>query len=145
MTQPLPLSQLLCFALYSASHAVQASYKPLLDRMGLTYPQFLVLTLLWETDDQPMSRLAQALQLESNTLTPMLKRMESAGFLTRSRDAQDERQVRLRLTEKGLGLRAEATEIPACFLAQSGLDPTTIRSLTDEIATLRDRLRAAQT
>ena len=140
MTQTLP--QMLCFALYSASHAVQAVYKPLLDQMGLTYPQFLVLVQLWAEDDQPMSRLAQALQLESNTLTPMLKRMEAAGLLTRSRDRADERQVRLRLTDRSRGLRDQAAAIPACLMAQSGLTRESVAALTAEVMALRDRLRA---
>lgn len=145
MSDPLPLSRMLCFALYSASHAVQAGYKPLLDAMGLTYPQFLVLTLLWEEDDQPMSRLAAALQLDSNTLTPMLKRMEGAGLLTRRRDAEDERQVRLKLTPAGATLRDRAGDIPACLQAQSGRSLPELERLTVEITALRDRLRAAQT
>lgn len=141
MEKPLTLPQMLCFALYSASHAVQAAYKPLLDQMGLTYPQFLVLTLLWEEDDQPMSRLAQALQLESNTLTPMLKRMEAAGLLTRSRDKADERQVRLRLTETARALQAQAAAIPTCLQEQSAMTADAILTLTAEISALRDRLR----
>lgn len=141
MDKPLTLPRMLCFALYSASHAVQATYKPVLDQMGLTYPQFLVLTLLWDEDDQPMSRIAQALHLESNTLTPMLKRMEAAGLLTRRRDKADERQLRLRLTEKARDLQAQAAAIPACLQEQSAMTPETIMALTAEINILRDQLR----
>ena len=142
MTEPVTLPRMLCFALYSASHAIMAVYKPFLDAMGLTYPQFLVLTLLWEEDDQPMSQLAKALDLESNTLTPLLKRMEAAGLVTRSRDLADERRLRLRLTEKARALEKQAATIPACLLEKSAMTPEALAAMTDDIHALRGRLRA---
>lgn len=142
MTKPVTLPRMLCFALYSASHAIMAVYKPFLDAMGLTYPQFLVLTLLWEEDDQPMSQLAKALDLESNTLTPLLKRMEAAGLITRSRDQADERRLRLRLTEKARALEKQAATIPACLLEKSAMTHEALAAMTDEIHALRGRLRA---
>ncbi len=144
MKQPVPLKQMLCFALYSANHAMQAAYKPMLDEMGLTYPQFLVLTQLWEVDDMPMSRLAAALQLESNTLTPMLKRMEAAGLVTRRRDPQDERQVILGLTEKAQALRPAAVQTTSCLVDGIGTPHPDLMALLEDVVALRSRLRAIQ-
>ena len=144
MKQPVPLKQMLCFALYSANHAMQAAYKPMLDEMGLTYPQFLVLTQLWEVDDMPMSRLAAALQLESNTLTPMLKRMEAAGLVTRRRDPQDERQVILGLTDKAQALRPAAVQATSCLVEELGTPHPELMELLDDVVALRSRLRAIQ-
>ncbi|MFN7052346.1 MAG: MarR family winged helix-turn-helix transcriptional regulator [Gemmobacter sp.] len=133
----------MCFALYSANHAMQAAYKPLLDSVGLTYPQYLVLTLLWDQDDQPMSRIGAALQLESNTLTPMLKRMETAGLVTRSRDPGDERQVRLKLTPAGSALRQQAEGFPQCIGEKTRMTAEALAALRQGIADLRDTLRDA--
>ncbi|HRK42328.1 MAG TPA: MarR family transcriptional regulator [Gemmobacter sp.] len=144
MTQPVPLSQMLCFALYSANHAMQAAYKPMLDELGLTYPQFLVLTQLWEQPEMPMSRLAAALQLESNTLTPMLKRMEGAGLVTRRRDPQDERQVILALTDKAEGLRPAAVQVTSCLVEEIGTPHPELMALLEDVVALRSRLRAIQ-
>lgn len=138
-----PMPQMLCFALYSANHAMQAAYKPMLDRVGLTYPQFLVLTLLWEQDDQPMSQVGATLQLESNTLTPMLKRMEAAGLVSRSRDSRDERQVRLRLTAAGLAMKDQAAEITSCVRDRTGMTVEALMDLNARIRALRDILRGA--
>lgn len=144
MTAPLPLPNLLCFALYSANHAMQAAYKPLLDAAGLTYPQFLVLTLLWEKDGQTMSRVGAALQLESNTLTPMLKRMEQAGLLTRQRDPQDERQILLHLTPHSETLRQKAATFPLCIAEKARITAAEAQSLRETILALRNALRAAE-
>lgn len=144
MTEPpIPLPQMLCFALYSANHAMQAAYKPMLDSVGLTYPQFLVLTLLWQQDDQPMARIGTALQLESNTLTPMLKRMEAAGLVSRSRDSRDERQVRLRLTAAGLALKDQAAGFPRCIGERTGMPMAALTDLHASITALRDILRGS--
>src|SRR5258708_33918548 len=113
----LKLGQFLCFAVYSASHAVNRVYKPLLDELGLTYPQYLAMVLLWEEDDQTVGSLCERLLLESSTLTPVLKRLEALGHVRRTRDPVDERQVRVRLTEKGRALRDKARGIPDCILA----------------------------
>ena len=95
----LRLGEFLCFAVYSASHAFNRVYKPLLDELGLTYPQYLVMVLLWEQDDQTVGSLGEKLFLESSTLTPLLKRLEALGYVKRTRDPVDERQVRVRLTD----------------------------------------------
>jgi MarR family transcriptional regulator, organic hydroperoxide resistance regulator len=95
------LGDVLCFAIYSANLAINRAYKPLLDELGLTYPQYLVLAALYEHDDQTVGSLGDELFLDSSTLTPLLKRMEGARYLTRQRDPQDERQVRIRLTQRG--------------------------------------------
>lgn len=137
----MPIDDMLCFALYSATHAMQAAYKPLLEDLGLTYPQYLVLVSLWCQDDQTVGQLGQALQLESNTLTPLLKRMEAAGHLTRHRDAADERQVRVRLANRGRALQPESQRITECIFGRCGLPLAAITELQANITTLRDHLR----
>lgn len=139
----LALPDMICFALYSATHAMQHVYKPLLDDLGLTYPQYLVLTALWEQDTQTVGALGRQVQLESNTLTPLLKRLEERGFVTRTRDDRDERQVNITLTEPGRALQARAAHIPACVLEKSGLSVDDLTRLRDQITTLRDHLRGA--
>jgi MarR family transcriptional regulator, organic hydroperoxide resistance regulator len=139
---PMPLSDMICFSLYSATHAMQAAYKPLLDDIGLTYPQYLVLTALWQQDAQSVGQIGQTLQLESNTLTPLLKRMEAQGLLTRARSTTDERQVKVALTETGRGLEARAAHIPACILEKSGMTVQSLTALRDQINALRGHLRA---
>lgn len=146
---PAPQSELkiddfLCFAVYSASHAFNRLYKPLLDELGLTYPQYLVMVTLWERDDRTVGEIGEQLFLESNTLTPLLKRMEAAGLVSRSRDPADERQVRLRLTGEGRALLEKARRVPPCVLEATGLTAEEARSLTDQIGTLRTRLSAAE-
>jgi len=136
----LDLDDFLCFALYSASHAFNRVYRPLLDRLGLTYPQYLAMVLLWERDGQKVGELGERLFLESNTLTPLLKRLEALGFITRRRDTQDERQVRVHLTEAGRALKAQALTVPGCILEASGLDLEEARRLTAEVAALRATL-----
>ncbi len=137
----LPITDMLCFALYSATHAMQAAYKPLLDDLGLTYPQYLILVILWGQDNQTVGQLGVALHLESNTLTPLLKRMEAAGHLTRARNANDERQVQIRLTDQGRALQRQAQHIPECIHEKSGLTLAAIVTLQSEITSLRDHLR----
>ena len=141
MSDTLPPPQMLCFALYSAAHAMQAAYKPLLEPLGLTYPQYLALSALWAEDGQTVGQIGAALMLDSNTLTPLLKRLEQAGWVTRRRDAADERQVRLTLTEAGLALRDKAAAVPSCFLERTGLPLEQATALRDAVAELRDRLR----
>jgi DNA-binding MarR family transcriptional regulator len=143
MTAPqsdLKLDDFLCFAVYSASHAFNRLYKPLLDELGLTYPQYLVMVTLWERDDRTVGEIGDRLFLESNTLTPLLKRMEAAGLVSRSRDPADERQVRLRLTDEGRALLDKARQVPPCVLEATGLTPEGARRLTDEIGALRTAL-----
>ena len=112
---------MLCFALYSASHAMSRLYRPLLAPLGLTYPQYLVLMALWSGDGQSVGSLGEELALDSNTLTPLLKRMEAAGLLTRVRSQEDERVVTVSLTEKGRALEAEAGRVTACVFEATGL------------------------
>lgn len=137
----LPPPQMLCFALYSAALAMQAAYKPLLEPLGLTYPQYLALSALWAEDGQTVGQIGAALTLDSNTLTPLLKRLEQAGWVRRQRDTADERQVRLWLKEAGRALQERAAGVPPCFLDRTGLDRDQAAALRDEVAALRDRLR----
>ncbi len=132
---------MLCFALYSAALAMQAAYKPLLEPLGLTYPQYLAMAALWAEDGQTVGQIGAALTLDSNTLTPLLKRLEQAGWVRRQRDAADERQVRLWLTDAGHALREKAAAVPPCFLDRAGMDRDQAAALRDEVAALRDRLR----
>jgi DNA-binding MarR family transcriptional regulator len=140
--EALNLDVFLCFAIYSAGHALNRVYKPLLDELGVTYPQYLVMVLLWETDDQTVGSLGEKLFLESSTLTPLLKRLEALGHLQRSRDPSDERQVRVRLTKTGRALRAKALRIPACINDAAGLKREDLRRLQTEITTLRNTLES---
>lgn len=133
----------LCFAVYSAGHAFNRMYKPLLDGLDLTYPQYLVMVSLWTKDDQTVGELGERLFLESSTLTPLLKRLETIGYLSRSRDPSDERQVRLRLTKTGDALRTKAREIPKCILEATGLSPAAMRKLVGEISATRTNLMKA--
>ncbi|KMO33150.1 MarR family transcriptional regulator [Methylobacterium variabile] len=139
----LHLSNQICFAVYSAAHAFNRIYKPLLDRLGLTYPQYLVLLLLWEQDGQTMKALGQRLYLDSGTLTPLLKRLEAAGLVRRARDAEDERLVRINLTETGAALRAKAIPFPHEVVCASGRSAERLMALRDEILALRDSLHAS--
>jgi len=139
---PLRLSDFLCFAVYSAGHAFNRVYKPLLDRLGLTYPQYLVMVILWERDGQTVGMLCDRLRLESSTLTPLLKRLAASGHVTRSRDPADERQVRIELTPAGRALREAAGEIPHCILEATGLKPEALRQLQTQILALRDALES---
>src|SRR2546429_4717451 len=111
-TQPVNLEQLTCFALYGASRAVIHAYRPMLDEAGITYPQYLVLLVLWQRGPQPVKALGQALALDSGTLSPLLKRLEAAGLIRRERQAGDERSVLVTLTHAGAELEAPARDIP---------------------------------
>jgi MarR family transcriptional regulator, organic hydroperoxide resistance regulator len=139
---PLDLGEFLCFAIYSASHAFNRVYQPLLDKIGLTYPQFIAMILLWEDDGQTVGELGQRLFLQSNTLTPLLKRLETLGYIKRSRDPADERQVRINLTEAGRKLRPRALRIPECVRDATGLEGEQVRRLTREIGALRKALHS---
>lgn len=140
--QALQLDQQLCFALYSASLAVTKAYKPLLDPLGLTYPQYLVMLALWSTDDLPVSALGERVALDSGTLTPLLKRLEAAGLLQRQRDAADERRVLIRLTLAGKRLRSKAAPIPGRLLQSMDCSRDELTALTHQITALRDQVRA---
>ena len=139
-TPQLLLDHPLCFAMYAASLAMTRRYQPLLTELGLTYPQYIALLALWEQDDVTVSALGERLALDSGTLTPLLKRMEAAGWVVRERDADDERRVRVRLTPSGRALRQRAQHIPKSLLAGSGMTATQVRQLTAELQALRQRL-----
>jgi DNA-binding MarR family transcriptional regulator len=138
------IDQFLCFSIYSAGHALTRLYRPLLDKIGLTYPQYLVMVALWSKDDQTVKDLGQTLFLDSSTLTPLLKRLEGAGHLTRTRDPEDERQVRVGLTNEGRLLKNRARHIPACIEAALGLSTGTIEKIQSGVAGIRDRLKELQ-
>ncbi|QHE75121.1 MarR family winged helix-turn-helix transcriptional regulator [Hydrogenophaga sp. PBL-H3] len=140
--QALQLDHQLCFALYSASLAMTKLYKPLLDELGLTYPQYLAMLVLWEHDGVAVSELGERLHLDSGTLTPLLKRLESAELVTRLRDVQDERRVLIRLTASGRKLKARAARIPGCVLQATQCDVSEVLALTRQVQALRDRLSA---
>jgi DNA-binding MarR family transcriptional regulator len=142
MSKPLRLDEHLCFSLYAASMAVNRIYKPVLDRLALTYPQYLVLTALSEDDGQTVSGIADRLALESSTVTPLVKRLEAAELVTRTRNSKDERQVNVRLTDKGRRLRTEAQGLTDQLL-RSGLKPAQLVALNGQVADLRDRLAKA--
>ncbi|AVS63440.1 MarR family transcriptional regulator [Paracidovorax avenae] len=143
-TAPLPALQRLdsqvCFALYSASLAMTKLYKPLLDAVGLTYPQYIAMLALWEQDGITVSELGERLCLDSGTLTPLLKRMESSGLVARGRDPQDERRVRITLTAAGRALRGRAEAIPHCVLERSQCTIPELEALTAQLTQLRERL-----
>ena len=138
----LQLEKFLCFSVYSASHAFNRIYKPLLDGLGLTYPQYLVMVALWQEDNQSVRNIGEKMYLESSTLTPLLKRLEAAGLVSRKRDPKDERSVRVSLTGDGKALRAKAEEIPTCILEATGLDLETAKRLNRDLRTMRDQLEA---
>ena len=138
--QALQLDNQLCFALYSASLAMTKLYKPLLDELGLTYPQYLALLVLWEQDGVGVSELGHRLNLDSGTLTPLLKRLEVAGLLSRLRDTEDERRVRVVLTAEGRALKTQARRVPGCILQATQCDLDEVVALTRQVQALRDRL-----
>lgn len=140
---PLLLGNQLCFAVYSTAHAFNRFYKPLLDRLGLTYPQYLVMLVLWEEDGMSVKEIGERLFLDSGTLTPLLKRMETAGLLKRTRSREDERQVIVALTLQGEGLKEKARSLPLSILAASQCSVAELVSLKNEVEALRDRLNAA--
>jgi DNA-binding MarR family transcriptional regulator len=132
------LSDYLCFAVYSANLAFGKAYKPILDKLGLTYTQYITIIALWEENNQTVSGLGEKLFLESNTLTPILKKLEAMGYLRRQRDPEDERQVRIGLTEAGFRLREEA--LTMSLVMETGLGPEDFAKVQNAVATLRDNL-----
>ncbi|MGE0054595.1 MAG: MarR family winged helix-turn-helix transcriptional regulator [Hyphomicrobium sp.] len=141
---PSKLEDQLCFAIYSAEHAFSRAYKPMLDDLGITYPQYLVLTVLWAQDDLTVNGIGQKLLLESSTLTPLLKRLEAQGLISRSRHKADERQVRVQLTAAGKKLAQAARDIPKCMLKATGLTAEALVRLKREIEAVRDNLIASR-
>jgi DNA-binding MarR family transcriptional regulator len=138
---PLPLDRQLGFGLYSAFMAVNRTYKPWLDRLGLTYPQYLVLSVLWEADNQSIGSIASRLDLEPSTITPLAKRLEQAGHLVRQRNPSDERQVKITLTDKGRAMRAETRTLADALYGKAGMSVAEIADLNKRVTALRDAFR----
>ena len=136
----LALENQFCFALYSTSLALTKSYKPLLDKIGLTYPQYLVMLTLWQNDQLLVKEIGELLFLASRTLTPLLKRMELAELIQRQRDSEDERQVRISLTRQGKLLRNMAKDIPEQILCASGQSATHLHKMRQDLIKLRAQL-----
>ena len=139
----LMLGNQLCFAVYSTAHAFNRVYKPLLDRLGLTYPQYLVMLALWERDGVPIKDIGERLFLDSGTLTPLLKRLEAAHLIKRTRSREDERQVLVALTLQGKALKEKAKSVPPAILAASGCSLGELAALKKNLVALRDQLNAA--
>ncbi len=140
---PLPLDEQLCFSLYAASIAINRVYKPVLDRLGITYPQFLVLQILNGADDGvPIGAIAERLALEPSTITPLAKRMETAGLVTRIRNPADERQVRVRLTERGRACWRETGCLAPMIIERTGMSRDRLAALNVEVTAMRQALTA---
>jgi DNA-binding MarR family transcriptional regulator len=135
------LDQQLCFALYSASLAMSKTYKPHLDALGLTYPQYLVMLVLWEQEELSVSDIGERLFLDSGTLTPLLKRLETTGYVARARDAQDERRVRVSLTTEGRQLRKKVNPLPSKVLSATQCSHQEAMRLAKDLHALRKNLK----
>ena len=135
--KPPKLDDFLCFAIYSTNLAVNRVYKPLLDELGLTYPQYIVLIALYDQDDQTVGGLGDKLFLDSSTLTPLLQRMEAMGHLTRQRDPEDERQVRMRLTPQGRSVREKGIMSRSSLLNSTNFSPAEYEELREQMVKLR--------
>jgi DNA-binding MarR family transcriptional regulator len=142
LSRPVPLDNQLCFAIYGATIAINRAYKPLLDRLGITYPQFLVLSALWESDGRTIGAIAERLDLEPSTITPLVKRLEQAGFVARRRNPDDERQVQVSLTPKGWSMREETVCLAEALLKRSGLSVAQVQALNAQVRQLRDAVAA---
>jgi DNA-binding MarR family transcriptional regulator len=140
---PLLLGNQICFAVYSTAHAFNRVYKPLLDRLGLTYPQYLVMMVLWERDSVPVKDIGEKLFLDSGTLTPLLKRLEAAELVKRTRSTEDERQVLIALTAKGHALKEQARTVPQAILSNSACSVGELLTMKNELVALRDKLNLA--
>jgi DNA-binding MarR family transcriptional regulator len=136
----LTLGDHLCFSLYACSRAISRMYRPVLEKMGITYPQYLVLLVLWERDERTVKELGDALDLDSGTLTPLLKRMEASKLIKRERSRDDERVVTIKLTESGMSLKEEASCIPSTFLTSSGISNEEIQALNKTIKELSNNI-----
>lgn len=144
--QPLPgVGNMLCFSIYSAGHAFTQMYRPLLKKLNLTYPQFLVMMTLWGQDGFTVKELGKTLFLDSSTLTPLLKRLEVAGLITRTRNPKDEREVLIHLTQEGCALKSQAADVMKCISDAVGLDMGSIGTIQASMDAIRDRLHAKNT
>ena len=140
---PLLLDNQLCFAVYSTGHAFNRVYKPLLDRLSLTYPQYLAMLVLWERDGVPLKDIGERLHLDSGTLTPLLNRLETAELIKRTRSTEDERQVLIALTAQGHALKEKARAVPQGILASSACSVAELAAMKNDLIALRDKLNAA--
>jgi len=138
------LANQLCFAVYSTAHAFNKAYKPLLDPLGLTYPQYLVMLILWDEDEVTVKELGHRLQLDSGTLTPLLKRLEANGLVTRRRSEADERRVVVALTEAGKALDAKAGDVPHTLFCSTGLTLDGLNRMREELLALRNELTSSK-
>ncbi|MFE1885496.1 MarR family winged helix-turn-helix transcriptional regulator [Streptomyces diastatochromogenes] len=139
----LRLDRQICFSLHAASRAFNSVYRVILKDLGLTYPQYLVMLVLWEQGDLPVKKLGEHLRLDSGTLSPLVKRLEGAGLVRRERSVQDERSVRVRLTEEGVALRERALEVPRRIMAATGFELAEISELRERLDQLTSTLDAA--
>jgi MarR family transcriptional regulator, organic hydroperoxide resistance regulator len=139
----LRLDNQICFAVYSTAHAFNRVYKPLLDHLGLTYPQYLAMLVLWERDGVPVKDIGARLFLDSGTLTPLLKRLEKAQLIKRTRSSADERQVLIALTPQGQALQDKAKAVPQSILAATACSVAELSTIKNELVALRDRLNEA--
>ena len=137
---PLTLDEQLCFALYSTSLAMTKAYKPLLEKLGLTYPQYLAMLVLWESNDVTVKDIAARLNLDSATVTPLLKRLEAQGYLERTRGIEDERLVYIRLSKQGAALKRMARDVPADIFCATQQSPEFLIQLRDDLTKLRGTL-----
>jgi MarR family transcriptional regulator, organic hydroperoxide resistance regulator len=137
------IDQMLCFAVYSAGHAFTRFYKPRLDALDLTYPQYLAMLVLWEEDDLSVKALGDRLFLDSGTITPLVKRLEARGLVRRRRDSVDERQVRITLTAEGRAMEAKAVAIPLAVIEGTGMELNAAEAMRLELLALRQRLDEA--
>ena len=140
LRDPLLLDIQLCYALYAAAHRMTKSYRPRLERMGLTYPQYLVLLVLWENDGITVSEIGRRLRLDSGTLTPVLKRLETSGLLNRSRRQSDEREVEIALTDQGRALRSEAIAVRQSVMCQLNMSEPEIQAMRADLNALIENL-----
>lgn len=141
IAEQIRLDALLCFSAYSLSHAFSRFYRPMLDKLGLTYPQFVVMMVLWENGKITMKALADLVMLESNTLTPLLKKLEAAGLVKRTRNKQDERVLDVEITEAGLALRADGQLAAVELALASGEDLDGVVEMQQRMARMRDSVR----
>ncbi len=139
-SKPLPLDSQLCFALYSAERALNRLFKQLIDARGITYPQYLVLSTLWDEDNRTVSAIGERLSLEPSTITPLVKRLEKAGLVVRERNPKDERQVFVSLTATGMALQAEISCLAGVLQERTGMTAEQILSFNETVKAFRDGL-----
>lgn len=138
--RPMSLENQLCFSLYSTSMAITRAYKPVLDELGLTYPQYLVLLVLWDEDGRTVGQIAERLALESSTITPLVKRLEAAGLVVRKRDDADERRVFVHLTDQGRALETDCGRLAATLIEKSGMPLKQLSEVNSRVKELRTAL-----